>query len=58
VSSGKSSRTRAREGALGSSNGYTYREAIDKDPENRHKYGEKVRKVARELTDLCVWPPV
>jgi tetratricopeptide (TPR) repeat protein len=24
---------------------YTFREAIDKDPENRHKYGEEIRKL-------------
>lgn len=36
----------------------TYRDAIDKDPENRDKYGEKIRKIAEQLTELCVWPPV
>jgi hypothetical protein len=34
---------------------HTYCEAIGKDPENRHKYGGKI---AQELTDLCMWPPV
>jgi tetratricopeptide (TPR) repeat protein len=36
----------------------TYREAIKEDPENVRKYGEKIRKIADELTALCVWPPV
>lgn len=36
----------------------TWQKAIEKDPENTAKYGEKIRSLARELTSLCTWPPV
>lgn len=36
----------------------TWRKAIEKDPENTAKYGEEIRSLARELTSLCIWPPV